>query len=258
MLRCLFACYLACSLSTHDIVVQVLVPPADLLPCIRDAREMLYLALKSTWLDDIDPATLTFYYVATLCDPRFIALTIPLFTAEMREAAYLAFTTEYDLNFAPVTSDSDDESPTPTDEPAATSPADEILSSQPAAPARAGSFLDFVSSLEHFHSTTPLRPPSVRTIQKSEAELWLEQTPETMETDPLVWWGHNEHRFPNLRRMAQQYLMVPASSASAERVFSLAGRLFYDLRQSMKDGTLEERMWAKVNMENPAADHTTH
>ena len=44
-----------------------------------------------------------------------------------------------------------------------------------------------------------------------------------------------------------QYLGCPATSASAERVFSLAGRLYNDLRQNMTDLTLEERMWAKVN-----------
>jgi len=30
-----------------------------------------------------------------------------------------------------------------------------------------------------------------------------------------------------------------------------AGRLYSDLRQRMNDGTLEERMWAKVNMDCP-------
>ena len=193
-----------------------------------------------------------FYYIATLCDPRFITLLIPLFTPEMREAAWALFRQEYDLNFAPVTSpvNSDD------DEDDANVEEDVVQSSQPRPAARAGSFLDFVSSLEHIHSSTAPRTPSLQTIEKSEAELWLEMSPVPMDTDPLEWWGQNEHRFPNLRRMAQQYLMVPASSASAERVFSLAGRLYSDLRQFMKDGTLEERMWAKVNMENPTVGHT--
>ena len=57
-------------------------------------------------------------------------------------------------------------------------------------------------------------------------------------------WARNEHRFPHLALMARQYLGCPASTASAERVFSLAGRLFSDLRQSMNDGTLEKQLWA--------------
>ena len=67
---------------------------------------------------------------------------------------------------------------------------------------------------------------------------------------PLDWWARNEHRFPHLALMARQYLGCPASSSSAERVFSLAGRLFSDLRQSMNDGTLEKRMWAKINRDS--------
>ena len=67
---------------------------------------------------------------------------------------------------------------------------------------------------------------------------------------PLDWWARNEHRFPHLALMARQYLGCPASAASAERVFSLAGRLFSDLRQSMNDGTLEDRMWAKINRDS--------
>ena len=50
-----------------------------------------------------------------------------------------------------------------------------------------------------------------------------------------------------LARMAQQFLAVPATSASAARVFSLAGRIFSDLTQHQNDTTLEERMWAKIN-----------
>ena len=63
----------------------------------------------------------------------------------------------------------------------------------------------------------------------------------------VEWWSVNESQYPNLARMAQQYLGCPATSASAERVFSLAGRLYNDLRQNMTDLSLEERMWAKVN-----------
>ena len=153
------------------------------------------------------------------------------------------------MNYAPVTSPANSDEEDESDE-------DVVRSSQPREPARAGSFLDFVNSLNHLQGSTAPAPPSLRTVQKTEAELFLEETPVPMETDPLEWWGENEYRFPNLRRMAQRYLMVPASSASAERVFSLAGRLYSDLRQHMKDGTLEERMWGKVNIENPTVGHT--
>jgi hypothetical protein len=53
----------------------------------------------------------------------------------------------------------------------------------------------------------------------------------------------------SLSVMARQYLGVPATSASAERLFSLAGRAFDDLRQCMKEEMLEILMWARINKE---------
>jgi hypothetical protein len=47
--------------------------------------------------------------------------------------------------------------------------------------------------------------------------------------------------------MAAQYLGCPASSATVERFFSLAGTLFDKSTANMKETTLEDRMWAKIN-----------
>jgi hypothetical protein len=50
--------------------------------------------------------------------------------------------------------------------------------------------------------------------------------------------------------MARQYFGVPATSVSAERLFSLAGRAFDDMRQQMKEEMLEILMWARINKKN--------
>ena len=48
--------------------------------------------------------------------------------------------------------------------------------------------------------------------------------------------------------MARQFLLgCPATSASVERIFSVAGQLFDDLRRNLDDGRLEEMMWACIN-----------
>ena len=52
----------------------------------------------------------------------------------------------------------------------------------------------------------------------------------------------HEAEYPNLSVMARQYLGTPATSASAERLFGVAGRVFYDLRQNLDEKALEERM----------------
>ena len=79
---------------------------------------------------------------------------------------------------------------------------------------------------------------------KSEAELYLEVPAAPMETDVLEWWTLNQMKFPALSVMVRQYSGVPATSASAERLFSIAGRVYDDLRQNMKEKMLEMLMWA--------------
>ena len=50
------------------------------------------------------------------------------------------------------------------------------------------------------------------------------------DTDPLMWWKQHQQEFPRLARMTRQYLAVPASSASPERLFSSVGLVKSDLR----------------------------
>jgi hypothetical protein len=45
--------------------------------------------------------------------------------------------------------------------------------------------------------------------------------------------------------MARQFLAIPASSATVERVFSFAGLTLSDLRKRLLEGTLEAIMWTK-------------
>ena len=58
-------------------------------------------------------------------------------------------------------------------------------------------------------------------------------------------WYTLQARFPRIAVMARQFLAIPASSATAERVFSFAGLTLSDLRKSLVEGTLEAIMWAK-------------
>ena len=48
--------------------------------------------------------------------------------------------------------------------------------------------------------------------------------------------------------MAQQFLSIPATSASAERLFSLAGANFSAHRQRMSDDHLADLLFAKINV----------
>jgi hypothetical protein len=41
--------------------------------------------------------------------------------------------------------------------------------------------------------------------------------------DPLSWWSFNSMVYPHLAKLAREYLALPASSATVERLFSRAG-----------------------------------
>jgi hypothetical protein len=65
------------------------------------------------------------------------------------------------------------------------------------------------------------------------------------DTDPLMWWNHYQQEFPDLSRMARQYLTVPATSVSPERFFSRVGRVQTDLCGNLLDTTMIYLMWVK-------------
>ena len=52
----------------------------------------------------------------------------------------------------------------------------------------------------------------------------------------LDWWSRNEHRFPNLARLAKEVFVLQASSAGGERLFSRTGRMCNPLRNRLGGG----------------------
>jgi len=86
-------------------------------------------------------------------------------------------------------------------------------------------------------------PSSVNGETELNAYMRMQQV--ANDTDPLMWWTQHLEEFPRLARMARQYLAVPASSASPERLFSSVGLVKSDLRGRLLDTTLIDVMWAK-------------
>ena len=64
----------------------------------------------------------------------------------------------------------------------------------------------------------------------------------------LLWWQEHRSEFPNLEVMARQYLGCPATSATVERLFSKVGIAFSAKRKRSEAATLENLMFAKVNL----------
>ena len=65
------------------------------------------------------------------------------------------------------------------------------------------------------------------------------------DTDPLMLRKQHQQEFPRLSHMTRQYLSVPVSSASPERLFRSVGLVKSDLWGSLLDSTLIDVMWAK-------------
>ena len=76
-----------------------------------------------------------------------------------------------------------------------------------------------------------------------QAYMQVQQVPN--DTDPLMWWKQHQQEFPDLTRMARQYLTVPDTSASPERFFSRVGLVETGLCGRLLDTTMIDLMWAK-------------
>jgi hypothetical protein len=59
---------------------------------------------------------------------------------------------------------------------------------------------------------------------KNEIQAFQKEPPCTK--DPFSWWLQNEAKYPRLAYLARNYLAVPASFATVERIFSWAGNEF--------------------------------
>ena len=71
-------------------------------------------------------------------------------------------------------------------------------------------------------------------------------------TDPLKWWMENKYLYPNLHRMALDYLSIPATSTSVERVFSQGRHLLPFARNSLSPSSIRAFLcfgsWARCGL----------
>ena len=184
--------------------------PKDLQPEVMDGRQVLYDDMVRRWKTKISTELKHFYFIATICDPCEKGLIFPGVSREERLEANEWFEAEYDSLWK---SGAPEEQQVPALAPAASASLP-VPALAPAASALLGSFVDFMASVAHLQAPVAAQVSMV----KSKAHLYLNQPAYPMNTDPLEWWVN----FPVLSFMTMQYLGVPATSASAERLFSLA------------------------------------
>lgn len=102
---------------------------------------------------------------------------------------------------------------------------------------------DGFASFGDLSVTTHTRPSEIQEYLKSAVE---------NVKDPLGWWVDNKHVYPKLHRMALDYLSIPATSTSVERVFSQGRHLLPFSRNSLSPSSIRAFLcfgsWARCGL----------
>tara|TARA_B110000027_G_scaffold129065_1_gene150191 strand:- start:176 stop:1351 length:1176 start_codon:yes stop_codon:yes gene_type:complete len=259
---------MAYSASSHDVYFQnrdedefnddasnpVIVRHAHLNDKIRLARQLYHERLVSRFDTELPLPVKKFFFVSSMLDPRFKKLQFDgddMLSAALRRSAIRWLTEEYNANYKGKVYDPDSpapDSPAPDAAVNVTPPHDHQKRRKISA---AGFFTPRVAG----SASNP--PPSAPPVAKRSKEdtphidelktyLALPQIEYQTEWDALEWWKENASKFPNLSRMAKQYLGCPASSATVERLFSLVGIAFSQKRKSATSGTIADLMFARM------------
>ena len=69
--------------------------------------------------------------------------------------------------------------------------------------------------------------------------------------NPLDWWKDHHREYPLLAKLAKQYLCVPGTSVSAERVFSTAGDIVTAQRSTLTAEHVDQLLFLHKNLETP-------
>ena len=190
---------------------------------IKSARKSVREDLELRWVTNLSEERKRFYLIATLLDPRTKLLSFcdnKYFPSSWKDEGHVFLSTEFKSFYMEHTqgevNDAEAQVPKP-------SVLDDLLG---------------VSS-----TSMDVDPSSVNGETELNAYMRVQQV--ANDTDPLMWWKQHQEEFPRLARMTRQYLAVPASSASPERLFSSVGLVKSDLWGSLLDSTLIDVMWAK-------------
>ncbi|XP_059418261.1 E3 SUMO-protein ligase ZBED1-like [Carassius carassius] len=68
------------------------------------------------------------------------------------------------------------------------------------------------------------------------------------EQDPLAWGGIHKVNFPQLSKLAEKYLCVPATSTPSERLFSTSGNVVTCQRASLKPSKVDMLVFLSKNL----------
>jgi hypothetical protein len=200
------------------------------------------------------------YSIATALDPRYKEFHFAGADARLRTHAHAAAKAEYIANWSHLPGQSV-EVLVPVDVAHPIAESDGQSSMSPPANAHPTTSVQFtkkrkVSLVGCTAGAVSRKEQALPTahVAKHEMERYLIDVLEVdLETDLLEWWRDIcEAQYPRVARMARQFLGCPATSAGVERLFSKCGRAYNSLTQSQNEGTLEDKMFAGINIQKCA------
>ena len=95
-----------------------------------------------------------------------------------------------------------------------------------------------------------LAPEKTLFQQEVEAYMAMPRPVTRRECDVLLWWKEHETMLPLLSKAAKALLSIPASSASSERLWSVAGNIVTAKRYSLDTATTERLTFCQSNWQN--------
>jgi len=81
-----------------------------------------------------------------------------------------------------------------------------------------------------------------------EVQRYMTDPPLERSKDPLAYWMDHQNVYPNLFKLAKQFLCMPASSVPSERVFSKCGEIVSKKRNRLNPKTVEKIMYLNKNL----------
>ena len=90
---------------------------------------------------------------------------------------------------------------------------------------------------------------NVQDVIDNELKIYLHEKVLSRNTSVLDWWSKNQFRFPVLAQLGRQYLNIPASQTTSERLFSTAGNIVTPNRAQLLSDHVEQLAFLHENCE---------
>jgi hypothetical protein len=85
---------------------------------------------------------------------------------------------------------------------------------------------------------------------KSELDKYLSHPTISLKDDPFAYWRLNKELFPILCKLSCKFLIIPGTSASSERIFSLAGNIIAQKRTRLSSKHISMMIFLNKNASN--------